>query len=109
MAETQEPDWLTRFRAAVERDGRSLSKISRSAGLGQNYLQQMFAEGKEPQITTLLALCKELNVSVVYILFGAEIDSGADELIGIYSELNKAERKALVDLSRVFQARSVQK
>ncbi len=46
-------DWFTRLKQAIEADGRAHKTISLAAGLGQNYVQQMFAKDQAPKPATL--------------------------------------------------------
>lgn len=56
--------WRTRLAAAIEQSGKSKREVSLAAGLGANYIQQIFKDGKEPSVSNLLAIAGALNKSV---------------------------------------------
>ena len=96
-------NWLTRLSEAVDRDGRTPRAISRSAGLGPNYLGELL-KGKVPGIDKLLRLCAEMNVSATWVLTGAEVTTDGEEMLGHLSKLSADQQTTLLDLARQLRA-----
>jgi transcriptional regulator with XRE-family HTH domain len=88
--------WRERLADAIDKDGRSLSAICRSANVGQNVLTQLFNDGKVPKITTFMALCRELRVSPLYILEGVNVDVDDVELLKVWAAASPERRRAFL-------------
>lgn len=61
-----EDQWRTRLKEVVEADGRSLRAISQAAGFGENYLQQMLKDQKDPSFTKLAKVLSELGPNATF-------------------------------------------
>ena len=70
-----------RLREAFEKSGRSMSDVSVKAGAGRGYLSSILTEGKEPGILRLSALCKELDVSVAWVVYGYNITPATEKIM----------------------------
>jgi len=68
-------DWRTRLKEVIEKDGRSLRAISAAAdGVGENYLQQMLKDKKEPTFPRLAAILSVLGPdATVYVTSGIRL------------------------------------
>ncbi|ATI41915.1 transcriptional regulator [Pacificitalea manganoxidans] len=66
-------DWRTRLADAIGKSGKSKRAVSLASGNGPGYVHSIIAEGKDPTITNLLAVCDAIPVSMVYILHGHEM------------------------------------
>lgn len=56
--------WRKRLEAAIEASEMSKREISIAAGLGENYVQQMLRDGKEPSVSCLIAIAAALDLSM---------------------------------------------
>ena len=67
-------DVLLRLKEAVAADPRSLRQLSLDAGLGENYVQQMLRDGKDPTVDKLEALLETLGKGdMFYVLTGLRV------------------------------------
>jgi transcriptional regulator with XRE-family HTH domain len=64
MIKTPSHIWRTRLEAAIEASDMSKREISIAAGLGENYVQQMLRDGKEPSVSSLIAIATALDISM---------------------------------------------
>lgn len=92
--------WLERLGKAVAEDGRPPRTISLAAGLGPNYLGELFNKGKVPSIDKLLKLCAELNVSATTILTGAPVSPESEEMLSILGALDREQQATLLTVAR---------
>jgi len=74
-------NWKVRLLEIIEKSGRTQKDISVEAGLGRAYLYGVCREGKEPSVENFLAICKALNVSPAFVLFGWNITEKQQELL----------------------------
>ncbi|MGF6253814.1 helix-turn-helix domain-containing protein [Ensifer sp. LBL] len=66
-----ENDWRSRLREMIEADGRSKRAISQAVGFGENYVQQVLKDEKDPSFTRLAKLLSELGPrATVYVISG---------------------------------------
>lgn len=91
--------WLERLDAAIKGDGRKPRTISLAAGLGPNYLGEVF-KGKVPGVDKLIKICGELNVSVTYILTGTDVSAESEEMLSILATLPADQQATLLSLAR---------
>lgn len=73
--------WRTRLEAAVEKDGRALREISIGAGLSHGYLHGILRDNKEPTLDRFIKVCDEIDVSLSYILLGANISKDTEQIV----------------------------
>lgn len=75
-------DWYPRFAKAIEDDGRAMKEISRAAGCGPNYVQQMLKNGKRPTLDRFIRILQVLGPGpAMYILTGHEKTSEDEEFM----------------------------
>jgi transcriptional regulator with XRE-family HTH domain len=98
--------WLERLNKAVLADGRAPRTISRAAGLGPNYLGELFNKGKVPSVDKLLKLCAELDVSATYILTGSAVSPESEEMLSILGALDGEQQATLLSLARQLRKAS---
>jgi transcriptional regulator with XRE-family HTH domain len=101
------PEWLVRLINAVEayiqRHGSSLRSISKASGLGDNFLSQLRADGwKEPQFSSVVAICKTINVSIIYIVTGAQMTPEEELFLQRLKRLSVDQQKSILTLLESF-------
>lgn len=94
-------DWKQRLIAAADKSGRSDRDISLAAGLGAGAMHELRHSDKEPRTKRVLALARELNVSLAYIFMGREdITPQDEELLALSHQISPEEREAILTLWR---------
>lgn len=89
--------WFDRLIEAVKRDGRDMKRISLSAGLGENYVQQMIRDSKKPKIDTLVKLLQELGrADTLYIVTGTQFTDADRRLLEVAAALDEGGKQALI-------------
>lgn len=63
-----------RLKDAIDEAGKSARAVSLAAGLGPGYVHSILKEGKDPTIERLMAVCKAVPVSPVWILYGLDVE-----------------------------------
>lgn len=67
-----ENGWRDRLKDMIEADGRSKRAISQAVGFGENYVQQVLKDEKDPSFSRLAKLLAELGPrATVYVISGA--------------------------------------
>lgn len=94
-------DWRGRLQAEIDKRGISYRRLSLDAGLGEAYVSELYRLGKDPTIGSLTKIAETLNVSVAYLMTGADVSREGEEFLAILAELPDAEREAL---RRLIQA-----
>lgn len=74
-------DWRSRLRKALDRDERSDRRISLDAGLGPNFISQLYNDGKEPGIDKLMAVLNELGTAAALTVIADYEISDQDEAL----------------------------
>lgn len=92
--------WQERLEDAVRKDGRKPRSISIAAGLGPNYLSEVFTKGKVPSVDNLLKLCAELHVSATFVLTGSEVSPESEEMLSLLAGLDVEAQSTLLNLAR---------
>lgn len=94
-------EWFTRLVVAIEDDRRSYNEISREAGLGRNFVQQMVKYGKMPTGPKLEAILKVLGgEKALYILTGLEVRPGDMEILRLIQQSPPSVRENVAGLLR---------
>jgi transcriptional regulator with XRE-family HTH domain len=89
--------WFDRLVEAIRRDGRTMQAISKDAGLGENYVQQMVKDRKKPKIDSLVKLLQALGrADTLYIITGTEFTDEDRRLLEVASALDDAGKRALI-------------
>lgn len=98
-------DWLDRLVDLIKADGRGMKPLSRAAGLGENFIQQMIKDRKVPSIEKLMAILDVLGgTSAIYVLTGFKLSSEDLEIIKLFSNSDERRKKALLTLLQDFQS-----
>jgi len=66
--------WRERLQSAVKSSGKSSRSISLAAGCGPGYLHSILSEGKDPTVEKLMAVCDQIPISGIYVLYGLEVN-----------------------------------
>lgn len=91
------PAWLTRLIGEIERSKRSMRSISLDAGLGENYIQQMIGvEGKDPGFDSVAKICDTLNISITYLVTGAQMSHFEEEVLFLLASLDDRSKNSLL-------------
>lgn len=69
-----------RIRNELEKQRRTQADVADKAGLGHGYLTNILAREQIPSVDKLDALCKELNVSIEWIMYGAEVPADFERI-----------------------------
>lgn len=87
--------WYNRLLVAVEKDGRSKRDLSKAAGRGVNFVQQLFRNGKEPGADKLASLLDALGPeAALYVMTGLEMSAEDQALLQFLSNYGPEEKKA---------------
>jgi transcriptional regulator with XRE-family HTH domain len=89
--------WRERLEEARIKSGRSKRSVSLGAKMGPGYYHSIMAEGKDPTIDSLIAICRELNVSLTWIIYGFEISPATEQLLSLIEE-NPEDRAAVLQI-----------
>ncbi|AGT09978.1 hypothetical protein [Paracoccus aminophilus] len=91
--------WISRLKAAIDDDGRSLRAISTAAGLGPNYLEQTFNRGSSPVQQKLAAILDELGQdAAVFVYTGVRANAQTIEYLNLLAEAPEDLRQSTLDL-----------
>ena len=94
-----ESDWIDRLKLAVEMDGRSKRALSLAAGLGPNFLSQLFTSHKEPGVNKFLSILNVLGAeAALFVVMGLHFDDADEELVNSVLRLPPALRKKALNL-----------
>ena len=98
--------WFQRLIKAIEEDGRSYREISMAAKCGQNYVQQMIHNGKEPGADRLARLLDALGgPSALYVLTGITASRDDLEMLRLIQTLPPAAKERAIGFFLALQGR----
>lgn len=69
-----------RLTEALKYQGRSMADVSSSAGLSKSYLHNILKRNQSPAIDKLERICRELQVSPLWVIYGLDFPDGAEEV-----------------------------
>lgn len=104
----EKPDWLVRLISATEayiaRHGSSLRAVSKAAGLHANFLTQLRADEdwREPLFGNVVALCRAINVSITYVVTGAEMTQDEEMILSQLARLSEDQQRSVLALLESF-------
>lgn len=85
--------WRERLAEAIQADGRSLRELSRAAGVGENYVQQLLHEAKDPRFQKLQDVLQALgSAATIYVILGFRINSDAESFLREALEMDQPNR-----------------
>ena len=92
-------NWFPRLLEVIAADPRSKRQLSKDAGLGDNYVQQMIKNGKQPGAENLQSLLDALGYSqMIYILTGIQIAPEDEAAVKALLSLKPATRRKATEL-----------
>lgn len=92
-------DWFPRLLEVIAKDPRSMRKLSKAAGLGENFIQQMIKNRKQPGAENLQAILDLLGYTqMIYVLTGIEVGEEDEGAIRALLSLSPAARQRAKDL-----------
>ncbi len=92
-------NWFPRLIEVIDADPRSKRQLSKDAGLGENFVQQMIKNGKQPGAENLQSLLDALGYAqMIYILTGIQIGPEDEEAVKALLSLKPATRQKATEL-----------
>ena len=101
----KQAEWFGRLVKVVEDSDMSYRDISLKSGLSTNYVQQMVKNKTNPTIPKLIAITQTLNVSLIYILLGADGSAQKELLVSEISRLTPEDQEAIQEIIRRLVAK----
>lgn len=72
-----------RLESAIKEQGRSMNDVSLSAGFSKGYLHNIIKRDQVPTVDKLEAICNELGISMLWVMYGLDVPSGAEEVFEV--------------------------
>ena len=91
--------WRDRLRSVLTDQGLSKRGVSLAAKLGPGAVHSWLAEGKDPSVDNLLAVCGVLNISLTYLVRGYEMTAEAEEILRLLAD-DPASREGVLSILR---------
>lgn len=79
-------DWKSRLATSIEDSGKSKRQVALDSGNGAGYVHSILSEGKDPTITKLIAVCRAVPVSPLYIIHGINVTPLQEAIITALDE-----------------------
>lgn len=93
-----ENEWRSRLKEMIDADGRSLRAISKAAGFGENYVQQMLKDKKQPTFPKLARVLGVLgSVATLYVTTGLRLTPEAERFLRLALGLDEKSQKDVRD------------
>lgn len=73
--------WKERLADGIKAKGKSQREVSLAAGKGPGYVNSLLKEGKDPTIENLLLVCEAADLSLIWVLFGFDMDRETEEIV----------------------------
>jgi transcriptional regulator with XRE-family HTH domain len=99
MPDAEGDEWRRRLAAAIAASGKSAREIAKEAGMSHGYLSSLLKEGKEPKISSFMALADVLGMSVGELAEGIPISKETAEMWQLWDRLPKDRKALLLDLA----------
>lgn len=96
--------WRGRLEQALETNKRSARSVSLAMGRGPGYIYSVLRTPNKPGLENLIAICDELQISILWLLFGVDMNKESEELLRIFSTLDKDQRQQFLTLARSLGA-----
>lgn len=77
--------------------------LSKAAGLGPNYVGQIRSSAANVGVETMLKLCKQLDVSVTYIMTGARLTREEEDVVKMFSRVPPEAKAHFLGVLRSLQ------
>jgi transcriptional regulator with XRE-family HTH domain len=85
-AKFKSDDMRTRLKQALAVKNKTMRAASMGAGQGESYLAGVITNGRDPQLSRLIAVCDYLEVSLSWVLYGYDLPQGSEEIFQLLSE-----------------------
>ena len=69
-----------RLEGALREQDRAMSEVSLASGLSASYLHNILKRGQTPAVDKLERICKELSVSMLWVMYGLDVPPGSEEV-----------------------------
>ncbi|GAA4218550.1 transcriptional regulator with XRE-family HTH domain [Sagittula marina] len=86
-----------RLDVEIRRQRRSRTEVSLASGQSKGYLTNVLTRGQIPTVDRLDAICRELGLSLPYVMYGTQIPADAEEIFELMQE-NPERFRALLTL-----------
>ena len=90
-------DMRQRIQDELSKQNRSQRSVVKAAGLGHGFLTNILVRNQIPSVDKLDALCRELNVSVYWVVYGIDFPADANRIFTLMRR-NPKKFYALLDL-----------
>ena len=80
MATFNVDDMRKRLDETIQSQRRNMAEVSIAAGLSKSYLHSIIQREQVPSVEKLERICKELGVSMLWVMYGLEVPDGAEEV-----------------------------
>jgi hypothetical protein len=77
-----------------------MRSVSLNAGLAHGYVHSIVKDQKDPTISNLVAVCREVDVSLSQILYGVEMTPEVEQLLYLLADADREDQAALLTLLR---------
>lgn len=89
----------------MDEDGRDWKAISKAAGCGPNYVQQLFNEKNDPRMSNFLRVLAALGrPASLYVILGDEITAEQEELIRLVFQTPEETQETVRELLRQYSS-----
>lgn len=105
-----ENEWRDRLSEMIKADGRSLRAISLAAGFGENYVQQMLKDKKQPTFPKLAQVLSVLGSgATLYVTTGLKITPEAEQFLRLAVGLDANSKQVVRDALDALEAKTSEK
>lgn len=95
MRKGADEDLFDRLVAVIEASGRDYKDISKAAGLGQNYVQQMIKNRKAPAVTNFMSIMRALGeTKAIFVLTGKEVSEEDSKVLELLMQMSPEAKEA---------------
>jgi transcriptional regulator with XRE-family HTH domain len=99
MPDAEGDEWRRRLAAAIAASGKTNREIAKEAGMSHGYLTSLLKEGKEPKISSFMALAAVLGTSVGELAEGIAVSKETEQMWLVWDKLPKDRKALLLDLA----------
>jgi hypothetical protein len=80
-----------------------MRSVSMAAGLHDNFITQLRAKNwREPMFGNVVALCRAIDVSITYVVTGAEMTQSAEMFLSQLARLSEDQQRSVLALLESF-------
>ncbi|MXU66777.1 helix-turn-helix domain-containing protein [Oceanomicrobium pacificus] len=92
--------WRTRLASAIHLKGVKVTHLSTDLGLHRDYISNVLSGKAKPSMDRVRAICDALDVSLAYVLDGAQSDSVTNADLEVEARIQTDALNSLQDLLR---------